>query len=233
MMKSNLKLKAMTATITKTAVMSGSGGSLAFIALAIVLPRFSIDESFGNNWTNISGLIGLMVGIIIVGAYAGTGYQLGVARQTMVKAYLLAQAATAAVVATLILGYTWLAQPTIRQILSFAGFLQPGHWLASWVYLVAVGFAVGILGLGFGMVMLYIHSKVAILISVILLPIIVITAGMIAFFASLALVPAFAAVIAQPWLVVGLIAGLAAIAAAVFGLIYRRLDVPQEGGRSR
>ncbi len=231
-----MKLSAMAWTVTKTALASGGGGVLAFIGLSWLLPLVTIDDLFGNNWAWTCGMLGAVTGVLIVATFVGNGYQLSVPRWVMVWTYLVALAASAAAMGVLVIGYTQLSRVFGRELLpqvhGFTGFLQAGNLLVSWVYLFALGFAFGIVGLFYGLAMAYIRTKTILLLGFTVLPFMTFTAGFLIWALVAWLLPGFKAMTdyvgGHPWAQIGVLGGLALVLALIFAQLYQRLDAPRQ-----
>lgn len=236
-----MKYKAMAGYAAKLALQASGGGLGVFFVLAIGLPLFSRDDLFGNDWPWVCGMLSAVTGMLVVMSLAGTGFQGGVSRKTMVRVYLSAQAVAALAMATLVLGFEavmraiGVARPS--QVHGFAGFLQPGNGLVSWTYLVVLSFALGVIGLFAGLLMTYHQTKLSVWVIVVgfgLVPVMAITVALLLWFLAVWLLPglreATYAIGTHPWALIGVIAVFTAVLAGIFDGVYRRLDTPQEVG---
>ncbi|MCI1986135.1 MAG: hypothetical protein LKJ69_08030 [Lactobacillus sp.] len=215
----------------------------ALFLIEVLAPLLSGSHTATNDWSFMSIIIGFMGGVMLVSTYIGAGFQLGVSRHTMVRAYaaaLLFQSVLQATIA-LVLNQIALAIGVQTQAIGavFTGFSGQGLALVliGWAYVAVLTMAGGGVGLLFGLMICYTTRRPIIILTIILcglLPMVTMLGSMLAWWGVTSLWPAAKSwpeyLNQHAWLIVGLVGLLACAVLLIVRTLYLRLDAPKQVG---
>ncbi len=217
--------------------------SVGWFLLEDGLPLLTGSHFPASNWPFACTFLGFLGAVMLVSVFVGPGFQFGVSRYTMTRAYATALLIQAAAIALMALGLQSVAELFAAQrqsvLVPFAGFIEPSitALVVSVAYLAMMALVGGSVGLLFGLLLAYVTRRPMIILLVVfsgLMPMLVILIAMLSWWGLTSLWPAVKAwpgyFNQHPWLIVGLWGVLASVLLLLMRAVYLRLDAPKQVG---